>query len=299
LPSSCRNAVDAFKSSQPQAVDSTALRHAAGAMIRAILIMSSLAGAMVSTPRLRAQDVGDAAALHARFVDYSDEPLRHKIDHSIKILEDALRVFGPDAVYASFNGGKDACVILHLLRAARHAHAVKSSNREKPKCIYFDASDDFGEVRTFVRDTCEALSDELAVEPVAPDVGYVDGLKKLVSDAKPRALAFVLGTRQGDPNCGDQKPFEPSSEWMPAFMRVNPILDWSYGDVWSFLRTFDLPYCSLYDEGYTSLGSVSSTKRNPALLSNEEYKPAFMLEDWSLERAGRVEKPRKKAAVVP
>ena len=51
----------------------TALRHAAGAMIRAILIMSSLAGAMVSTPRLRAADVGDAAALHARFVDYSDE----------------------------------------------------------------------------------------------------------------------------------------------------------------------------------------------------------------------------------
>ena len=78
----------------------TALRHAAGAMIRAILIMSSLAGAMVSTPRLRAQDVGDAAALHARFVDYSDEPLRHKIDNSIKILEDALRVFGPDAVNA-------------------------------------------------------------------------------------------------------------------------------------------------------------------------------------------------------
>ena len=78
----------------------TPLRHAAGAMIRAILIMSSLAGAMVSTPRLRAADVGDAAALHARFVDYIDEPLRHKIDHSIKILEDALRVFGPDAVYA-------------------------------------------------------------------------------------------------------------------------------------------------------------------------------------------------------
>ena len=102
-----RHAVDALESSQPQAVDSTALRHAAGAMIRAILIMSSLAGAMVSTPRLRAADVGDAAALHARFVDFSDEPLRHKIDHSIKILEDALRVFGPDAVYASFNGGKE------------------------------------------------------------------------------------------------------------------------------------------------------------------------------------------------
>ena len=88
----------------------TALRHAAGAMNSLILIMSSLAGAMVpsSTPRLCAKDVGDAAALHARFVDFSDEPLRHKIDNSIKILEDALRVFGPDAVNACV--GINQCV---------------------------------------------------------------------------------------------------------------------------------------------------------------------------------------------
>ncbi|EGB12248.1 hypothetical protein AURANDRAFT_8492, partial [Aureococcus anophagefferens] len=104
----------------------------------------------------------------------------------------------------------------------------------------------------------------------------------------PRPLAFVLGTRRGDPNCGDQKAFEPSSDWMPPFMRVNPILDWTYGDVWAFLRAFDLPYCALYDGGYTSLGSAPTTSRNPALLGDGgAYKPAHLLEDWSLERAGR------------
>ncbi len=76
-------------------------------------------------------------------------------------------------------------------------------------------------------------------------------------------------------------------------MRVNPILHWEYGHVWHFLRAFHLPYCSLYDQGYTSLGKNTQTSPNPILLSrrtNPRYWPAYMLSDWSLERAGRVKK---------
>jgi len=81
---------------------------------------------------------------------------------------------------------------------------------------------------------------------------------------------------------------------MPPFLRVNPILDWNYGQVWHFLRTFQLPYCKLYDDGYTSLGTVKDTLPCPALKKdNDEYWPAYMLRDWDQERAGRISKKKK------
>jgi len=54
---------------------------------------------------------------------------------------------------------------------------------------------------------------------------------------------------------------------------------------------FDLPYCSLYDEGYTSLGTVLDTLPCPALARDDgSFHPAYTLEDWDQERAGRTRK---------
>jgi phosphoadenosine phosphosulfate reductase len=36
----------------------------------------------------------------------------------------------------------------------------------------------------------------------------------------------------------------------------NPIIDWSDEDVWEFIRRFNMPYCSLYDQGYKRLGCI-------------------------------------------
>jgi len=51
----------------------------------------------------------------------------------------------------------------------------------------------------------------------------------------------------------------------PSLIRVSPVLEWSYRDIWDFLKAAQAPYCKLYDQGYTSIGAMLDTVRNPLL----------------------------------
>lgn len=193
---------------------------------------------------------------------------------------------------------------MHLQRAAHAAHHRKFSNPMKkippprPKVIYFENKDEFPEVLTLLHKTV----DQYNMQMVAFDEShsFSDGLETIVEAKSPVPMAFVLGTRKDDPNAGSQGLFAPSSDWMPPFMRVNPVLHWSYGQVWHFLRLFELPYCSLYDEGFTSLGSIKNTFPCPALARPQGgYWPAYMLKDFDQERAGRVSKKKKSIPISP
>ena len=58
-----------------------------------------------------------------------------------------------------------------------------------------------------------------------------------------------------------------------------------------FLRHLQIPYCELYDRGYTSLGGTTDTHPNPKLqMKGPEgiwYRPAYELEEDDEERLGR------------
>lgn len=71
-------------------------------------------------------------------------------------------------------------------------------------------------------------------------------------------------------------------------MRVNPLLDWTCANIWEYILSHNVPYCTLYNLGYTSIGNMNNTVPNPHLKNEDEtFKPAFELLDDSLERAGR------------
>jgi FAD synthetase len=225
------------------------------------------------------------------FCEASDPALHRAITTSLALITGALHLFSqPRELCLSFNGGKDCTVVLHLLRAALlRASAPALGSPGGPGVVYFrGAEPEFPEVASFISATeaafgfaCEAFS------------GFKSGLSELVArpEGGGRLRGVLMGTRASDPAgaflCG---PFSPTSPGWPPVMRVNPILGWSYGQVWAFLRGVPLPFCELYARGFTSLGAPSDSSRNPSLAvpgGGGRWRPAWELEDGALEREGR------------
>ncbi|XP_064947274.1 uncharacterized protein LOC135605388 isoform X2 [Musa acuminata AAA Group] len=184
----------------------------------------------------------------------SDRRLQTKYRNAVYVIQRAFALYEFEQVAFSFNGGKDSTVLLHLLRAGYYLHKGKSecfqgnlsdSMLNCPiRTIYFESPSAFPEINSFTYETATAYN--LQLETIRSD--FKSGLEALLKEKPTKAI--FLGTRIGDPNAVGQEQFSPSSIGWPPFMRVNPILDWSYRDVWAFILICKVKYCSLYDQGF-------------------------------------------------
>lgn len=124
-------------------------------------------------------------------------------------------------------------------------------------------------------------------------------------DSHKSVKAIFVGTRRTDPHGGKLTHFDMTDGAWPRFMRIHPVIDWHLSEIWAFLRSpylagpedreagrEHLEYCAMYDEGYTSLGGVGDTLRNPKLRivdesGKEKFRPAWMCTEDAEERMGR------------
>jgi len=217
---------------------------------------------------------------------------------SIQIVEEALRRYGPDELSLSYNGGKDCLVLLVLILACLPAlydpspatngtgHAAFSKNSPPTiQALYIAPPDPFPEVEDFVSSTTK----EYHLDLTRYALPMRQALEAYQAD-KPAVKAIFMGTRRTDPFCEFLTGFSPTDKGWPQFMRVNPVLDWHYADIWTFILRLEIPFCTLYQQGYSSLGGVKNTRPNPALALDAEgtkFRPAYELIRDDEERLGR------------
>lgn len=239
------------------------------------------------------------------------------------VIDEALARYEPHELAMSYNGGKDCLVLLVLVLAClpawAEARASKQSSTadntaasstpiqaqpptpsiEPPtlppavaaqfptrlQALYVVCNNAFSEVDEFV----EATSQDYGLYLARCMLPMRQALEAYLEMA-PGVKAMFVGTRRTDPHGEKLTHFDMTDEGWPKFMRIHPVIDWHYAEVWAFIRHLDIPYCELYDQGFTSLGGMLDTLPNPALAidaAKTKFRPAYELMDDDEERLGR------------
>jgi phosphoadenosine phosphosulfate reductase len=190
------------------------------------------------------------------------QSLQEKLAASRSVLEALASRNDPARIAVAWTAGKDSTVVLDLWREIVGGPVT---------AINLDTGCKFPEIL--------ALRDRLAgqwgvtlhvARPLPEDIPAVIAADKLACcgalKVRPlrRMMAYLgvevllTGIR------ADENPTRTGLallEERQGYSQANPILNWAEMDVWAHTTARSLPYCTLYDHGYRSLGCVPCTVR--------------------------------------
>ncbi|KAI1128275.1 phosphoadenosine phosphosulfate reductase [Nemania abortiva] len=225
-----------------------------------------------------------------------------RVREAFGVVDEAFQRYEPQEISISYNGGKD-CLVLLIIILACLAHRPPKQNKHEPskppsepsasmrfpekfQAVYIVSPHPFSEIDDFVISS----SAEYQLDVTRYELGMKQGLAAYLAD-HPDIKAIFVGTRRTDPHGEKLTHFDPTDGGWPDFMRVHPVIDWHYAEIWAFIRHLEIPYCPLYDQGYTSLGGTKDTQPNPNLKKQGNngggFLPAYELVGDDEERLGR------------
>ncbi|MBI3559523.1 phosphoadenosine phosphosulfate reductase family protein [Candidatus Gottesmanbacteria bacterium] len=194
--------------------------------------------------------------------------LNEKIAKAHSVIKEATQRFNRRKVVAAWTGGKDSTVLLHLIRT--------HFNGSVPFPVMFnDSTMEFDEIYEFVGRIAKEWRLQLVVvkhdeKELAAFHGMKDTERKkeLVRMMKIHALdrfqkehgiqAYIAGIRWDEHPARSKESFvSPRKD----HMRIHPILHFTESDIWNYIKTYDVPYVRLYDQGYRSLGEKPFTAK--------------------------------------
>jgi len=184
--------------------------------------------------------------------------LEEKIEKAIATIrhyEPEAMKFSPEGYIVCDSYGKDSCVILDLAKRSgvKYRAVHNLTTIDPPELIHFGRK---YHPDTIVQRPKKPMLTMLAESNKGPPLRtgrwcceeykerhILDGIKILgirAAESARRRMNWKVFT-----------PHRDTQEWF-----LNPILYWTNDNLWTFIRQNKIPYCSLYDEGFTRLGCI-------------------------------------------
>ena len=226
--------------------------------------------------------------------------------NKVEVAIRRLQMFEPtEGYYLCFSGGKDSCVIKALadMAGVKYDAHYNLTSVDPPELIHFIKEkhpDVEFEVPRYKDGTRKTMWNLIPYKKMPP-TRIVRYCCEHLKEGGGEGRFCVTGVRHAESAKRTQRgglevaakgrkrmrvdPDNPDNEEMVRVCPnrgkhiLNPIIDWEDADVWEFIKTYNVPYCSLYDQGYKRLGCIGcpmASNRQNELEKYPKYKRAYI-----------------------
>jgi phosphoadenosine phosphosulfate reductase len=182
------------------------------------------------------------------------------IQHSIVLLKEHEP---PEGYYLAFSGGKDSIVCYDLCKKAGvkfDAHYMRAM--EPPELVYFIRKH-YPEVqRHLPKKSMWKLIYDNGIFPLRMMRFCCHFLKE--EGGKGRVVITGIRKQESASRSKRNEVFKENKK-----INILPILHWTTQQVWDYIKNNNLPYPSLYDEGFTRIGCVMCPCGGPKQMARD------------------------------